>query len=247
MLDPSLAIQKAVVARLRDEVGSFVYDLVPPSDPYPRIVVGEQSASSDFQDCRWGMDTTISIDVWTRSVGYPEAKTLASEVRDALNDQILDLDGHVMDMMRFETTRYMRDPDGITSRASMQFRILSQPDDGTRVATGTARGRGTATGSFAPIISKVGTAHGNGIGVATGPNVEPLQGLASGLGTASATQLAFTIFKGTAAGLGSALGDITSISGPIVIIPTPQPPNPYATQAVADDSQSDLLPLLINA
>jgi hypothetical protein len=130
MSDPSLALQKALVAALRGETdaGVNVFDDVPTSDPFPRITLGEGQTIGDFQDCRDGSEVFIELNVWSRKVGFPEAKTIASQARTILNDADLDLDGHVRDLMEFQDTVYSRDPDGRTRRARMTLRALTQPE-----------------------------------------------------------------------------------------------------------------------
>jgi hypothetical protein len=130
MSDPSLAIQKAIVAKLRANVLIETYDIVPStSDPFPRITVGEGQSIYDPADCYDGTESNIDVHVWSRQVGFPEAKNLASGVRTALNEQLLMLEGHEMSLMQLTQATFLRDPDGITSHVAMQFRVLSQPSD----------------------------------------------------------------------------------------------------------------------
>lgn len=129
MSDPSLALQKAVVAALRAAVGAAVYDQVPPSSVFPRITVGEGQVLGDYADCYLGSDTSFDVHVWSRAVGFPEAKALASQVRDALHDQMLPLDGHTVGLLQFTQSQMLRDPDGLTSHLVLTFRALTQPSD----------------------------------------------------------------------------------------------------------------------
>ncbi len=131
MSDPMLALQKAIVAKLKGAstgVGSSVYDRVPETDPFPRITIGEGQTLKDNQDCRRGSEVFLEVHVWSRAVGWGEAKAIASQVRDAIDDESLVLDGHVLDLLDFEDARYIRDPDGLTSHVAMSFRALTQPE-----------------------------------------------------------------------------------------------------------------------
>lgn len=131
MSDPSLALQKAFVARLKAAAtgaGSNVYDRVPPEDPFPRITIGEGQTLKDNQDCRRGSEVFLDVHVWSRAVGFGEAKTITSQVRDALDDTALALDGHILDLLDFDEARFLRDPDGITSHVAITFRALTQPE-----------------------------------------------------------------------------------------------------------------------
>lgn len=130
MSDPSLALQAATFAALvgATDAGSNVFDRVPPEDPFPRITFGEGQTLSDNADCRRGSEVFLEVHVWTREVGFPQAKRIASQVRDKLDDNMLKLDGHVCDYLAFDSAQFLRDPDGITSHVAMTFRALTQPD-----------------------------------------------------------------------------------------------------------------------
>lgn len=127
-----LALQKAIVARLKAAAtgaGNNVFDRVPESNPFPRITIGEGQTLPDNSDCRRGSDVTLEVHVWSREVGWPEAKAIASQVRVALDDPLpLALDSHILDLLDFADARYLRDPDGITNHVAMSFRALTQPE-----------------------------------------------------------------------------------------------------------------------
>lgn len=132
MSDPSLALQKAVVAALKaatTEAGDNVFDSVPEGDPFPRITIGEAQVIGNFAPCYDGSEVFFDVHVWSREVGHPQAKRIASAVRSALHDAPLALDGHMLELLEFRDARYMRDPDGVTSHAALTFRALTQPAD----------------------------------------------------------------------------------------------------------------------
>lgn len=127
--DPSLALQKAIIAALRgatDAAGN-VFDTVPEGDAFPRVTVGDGQSIADLADCYDGTETNLQIDVWSRAVGWPEAKRIASAVRETLHDADLTLDGHHLELLQFEGAQFLRDPDGITRHVAMTFRALTQP------------------------------------------------------------------------------------------------------------------------
>lgn len=134
-VDPSLAIQKAIVDALKGntEAGDNVFDLVPygvlPEGPFPRITIGEGQGVGVFADCYDGTETTAIIDVWSREPGFPEAKRIASDVRELLHDAPLVLDGHILELIVFVSAIPSRDPDGITRRVTLEFRLQTQPAD----------------------------------------------------------------------------------------------------------------------
>jgi hypothetical protein len=132
MSDPSLALQGAIVAALKaigSPAGANVFDRVPDSNPFPRITVGGGQSVPVDEDCYEGTESTIQIDAWSREVGYPQVKQIASAVRGRLHNGDLTLTGHTLELMKIESITYERDSDGLTSRARIQLRALTQPKD----------------------------------------------------------------------------------------------------------------------
>lgn len=133
MSDPALALQGALVAAIRalgTAAGQNVFDRVPASDPFPRVTVGEgQSVDNSSPGCYDGSESFLQVDVWSREVGYPQAKQIASAIRTRLHDGALTLAGHTLELMRVRSIDYSRDPDGLTSRARILVRALTQPTD----------------------------------------------------------------------------------------------------------------------
>lgn len=132
MADPSLALQAAFVAAckaLSTTAGARVYDIVPRgitgtvTATFPFIAFGSPDTTPIDEDCGDRTDTTIVLDFWSRAVGFPEAKTAAALLRDRFHEGSLTVAGHTVDRMRVERTDYIRDPDGLTSRARMTINI----------------------------------------------------------------------------------------------------------------------------
>lgn len=132
MSDPSLELQGAIISALKaaaTPAGANVFDVVPDRNPFPRITVGGGQSVPVDEDCYEGTESTIQIDAWSREVGYPQVKQIASAVRGRLHNGTLALTGHTLELMKIETITYERDPDGLTSRARIQLRALTQPKD----------------------------------------------------------------------------------------------------------------------
>lgn len=132
MSSPSLEMQGAIVARLRASavlsalVGSRIYDAVPDDGVFPYVTVGEGDETSNDADCIDGFDLSLDIDVWSRAVGFPEAKQISDEIRKALKSPDLILPTNALVEFRHRQTRFLRDPDGLTSHAVMTFEGFSE-------------------------------------------------------------------------------------------------------------------------
>lgn len=138
-VDPAWALQKAFFAALNGntDAGTNVFDRVPTSDLFPRIVIGESVSNgsrigSRADGCFYdGSESRCYIDVYGgrgSEVGHAETKRIADKVRELLDDAPLDLTayGHRLEQIDFDTAAYERDADGITRRALMVFRVLTQ-------------------------------------------------------------------------------------------------------------------------
>jgi hypothetical protein len=130
MSDPSGALQKAIVTALKAAatgVGSRIYDRVPENAAFPYVTIGDAQSIGAFADCYDGTESFIDVHIWSRATNFGEAKTVLSQVRSALHDEELSLDGHILELLNFRDARTLRDPDGLTSHVVATFRALSHP------------------------------------------------------------------------------------------------------------------------
>lgn len=128
MADPSLALQDAIVARIRDQVAGLsgrFYDQVPQNAVFPYGELGEFQTLDDSADCVDGAELMVTLHFWSRKVGQVEAKNLASAARTALHGFALDLgaDWHVV-LFEHRSTNILKDPDGVTTHAVFSGRSL---------------------------------------------------------------------------------------------------------------------------
>jgi hypothetical protein len=139
MSDPSYALQVALVTALKaipTAAGTRVYDEVPRSAStgevtatFPYISIGTGDASPVDEEC-WDRTTTVlPVDVWSRAVGFPEAKQIAGAIRDRLHEGEMTITGHTLDRMHVDRMDYIRDPDGKTRRVRLTLEIDTQPSD----------------------------------------------------------------------------------------------------------------------
>ncbi len=145
MTDPQWAVQVALVKRLEaigTDAADRVYDDVPPEAerikltgaafPYISLGTGTLVPIDEEHFDRSQLDQEINV--WSRVVGFSEAKRIAGVIRMALHEQDLTIEGHVVDRMRVENVSQMRDPDGITRRVRISLSIETQPEKPAVVA-----------------------------------------------------------------------------------------------------------------
>lgn len=137
MTSPTHELQVAIVGRLKAApgvtafVGQRVYDSVPDEQSrisatgaaWPYISMGPSDELSDDYECIDGYEISFQIDVWSQEVGYPEARKIADAVRGALKAE-LPLTDNAMVSFTHTITRYLRDPNPLTSHAAMTFTAL---------------------------------------------------------------------------------------------------------------------------
>ena len=141
MIDASLELQAAIVARLKADaavralIGDRVYDNVPRNPDgkvdaarFPYVSFGPEQVLPDGWDCQESSEIFIQIDAWSRAVGFPEVKKIANAVRRALHDADLLLSENALVSLEFESRQVMRDPDGKTSHAALTFRAVVEHD-----------------------------------------------------------------------------------------------------------------------
>lgn len=137
MSDVSLALQAAIIAALKNAsaitaiVGARVYDNVPIGASFPYVTYGEDQVIEDDADageCQIeGMEVFTSVHAWSRALGRVEVKRLGGAIREAIHNTALSVTGFRVHLIEHESTRYLRDPDGITSHGVVLFRALLDP------------------------------------------------------------------------------------------------------------------------
>ena len=134
MADPDLELQGEIIKRLKADAGvaalvnGRVYDSVPSGAPFPYVSYGPSDLVTDDADCITGFDGFHQLDAWSRAVGYPEVKKIAEAVRTCLHDAPIALPSNALVFLEHRSTRYVRDPDGLTSHAVIQLEtVIEQP------------------------------------------------------------------------------------------------------------------------
>jgi hypothetical protein len=128
-MSASLALQGAIVAALKADaavaaiVAGRIFDIIPPGAQMPYISLGEDQVLPDGGDCFDAYDIRSAIHLWSRKVGMPEVKRLAAAVDAALGDELA-VPGHFIIECGVTDTRFLRDPDGLTSHAVLSLQTL---------------------------------------------------------------------------------------------------------------------------
>jgi hypothetical protein len=134
---PSLELQTALVLALRNNIGAAVgarvYDEVPTPIPpattaqFPYVTLGAMQTLPAKADCIDGVEAFPIVDIWSRKVGFTEAKTIAKAILAALDDQPVYVTGYQVTVFEVQSITELRDPDGITRHISITFHTLIEP------------------------------------------------------------------------------------------------------------------------
>jgi len=134
MPDPSLELQKAIVARLRADasltalVAGRVYDAPPVNPTFPYVTLGEADVLVQRADSYDGSEVSMAVHGWSRAVGFPEVKRIAAAIRASLHEAPLVLaDGERLVDVEVTDNRALRDPDGLSSHAVVSVRAFTEP------------------------------------------------------------------------------------------------------------------------
>lgn len=137
LTDPGLDLQLAVVTALKADpalaalVANRIYDSVPraadgsPQVPFPYVSFGSTQMSPETGEATDAAETVITLDAWSRAVGFPEVKRIAKVVIAALHDSTLTLANGQLQSLLLQSSRILRDPDGLTSHAVVTFSALT--------------------------------------------------------------------------------------------------------------------------
>ncbi|MBO9194329.1 DUF3168 domain-containing protein [Rhizobium sp. 16-449-1b] len=127
MASAELELQGAIVARLKADaaltalVGGRVYDQPPSPATYPYVTIGEAQTLRDDATCISGSKVYLTLHGWSTAVGYPEAKRIAEAVAESLHLAPLALPTNHLISLMHRQTRTLRDVDGLTSHAVIDF------------------------------------------------------------------------------------------------------------------------------
>lgn len=121
-------LQVAIVGALKRDNGvgtaDRVFDAIPKNADFPYVNVGEDLVLGDDSECADGSEVISRIHAWSREVGFPELKEIAWNIRQRLRSAALNVPGFRVDNIEFVQSQFLRDPDGQTRHAVLEFRFL---------------------------------------------------------------------------------------------------------------------------
>lgn len=126
-MSPTLELQGAIVARLKAYaaltalVGTRVLDPVPVGAAFPYVSIGPSDELQEDAECVEAVVVTMQIDAWSRQPGIAEVSRIADAVRAALHRYALTLSTNALVEIEHRQTRRLRDPDGQTNHAAVEF------------------------------------------------------------------------------------------------------------------------------
>ena len=120
----SLTANAAILAVLG---GPHVWDHVPRGAAYPYVTIGATSERDWSTGTDAGGEHILTLHVWSRAPGRREAEVIAGELRSALHDQSLTLDGFRLVNLRHELTDTRRDPANELYHGVVRLRAVTEP------------------------------------------------------------------------------------------------------------------------
>jgi hypothetical protein len=133
-VDPSLELQKAIVAALKADaavtaiINGRIYDAVPGGATKPYVSFGPFQLLPEHGDCLYGGEAFVTLDAWAAGPDTVQVKQLGTAIARALDlaPIVLDAPQRLVEMS-VEQTQYMRDPDGITAHGVITVHAFTEP------------------------------------------------------------------------------------------------------------------------
>ncbi|MEZ1956538.1 DUF3168 domain-containing protein [Pseudomonas asiatica] len=126
MADPSVALQKAIFARLKAEVSCPIYDGADMNTAKPYISI-DREISTNIRPIsgRKREQRLIYLSVWSDKVGQAEVKAINGEIIAALDERRLPLEVGRAVSVRVDQADAQRDADGVTYQGAVTIRVIT--------------------------------------------------------------------------------------------------------------------------
>lgn len=127
MIEPSLALQGAIFAATKGNTaaGDNVFDKVRP-EVYPRVQIGAAQTISDEPDCVEGVEVFFQVDVYSKTEGFLECKSITWQLRSLLHKKALPVSEWTLIDLRLDDAVYTRDDATGVARGRMNLRAYME-------------------------------------------------------------------------------------------------------------------------
>ena len=120
---PSLvAVQKAIWARLDNQLAYGVYDDVPQGTTMPYVTLGNKTETDDLIFGAAGDEAFFDVHVWSDALGDLEALTIANLVRGALDGHTLTLAAGTQRLLKHDWTNTVRATTGTERQVVLRYK-----------------------------------------------------------------------------------------------------------------------------
>ncbi len=103
-----------------------IYDQVPEGTPFPYITIGETACRDWSTKTSSGAQITVTLHVFSRYGGKKQAIDIMQRVHTLLHQGNLSLTGHLLVLMRFESSQITLEDDGSTYQGVIRLRALTE-------------------------------------------------------------------------------------------------------------------------
>lgn len=105
-----------------------VFDEVPETVTMPYVTLGMTQEVPDDGHDRQGLETTLTVNIWSRYRGYKEAAEILRELDRLLDRAPLAVDGFTDVSIANTNHQFMRDPDPEVRHAVVTYRVwMTEP------------------------------------------------------------------------------------------------------------------------
>lgn len=134
MSDPvELLLQGAIVTRLKADsgvgalVGDKIYDRPPSSPAFPYVTIRVPQVIDEENTCSLDETVVVELHAWSRAPGFVECRRICGAIKTALRTSLITVSGFDASVQHQESTRYLDDPDGLTSHGIVTFQFETTP------------------------------------------------------------------------------------------------------------------------
>lgn len=100
-----------------------VFDEVPDGQTYPYVTLGSMVETADDAHDHQGLDSLVTIHVWSKKPGVKEAATIFAALDAVIDRQTLAVAGFSNVQIWQDTHMTVRDPDPLIRHINAQYRV----------------------------------------------------------------------------------------------------------------------------